>query len=87
MQRISETIHKRHNPAGYMLDRLRFLIDNFPANMSDEAEIGITLVGGGSDASLHLRQIAASDPDMLTFDGLERARNVQLLQHHSQTCP
>lgn len=85
MQRMSETIHNRHNPAGYMLDRLRFLINNFQANMSDEAEIGITVVGGGSDPSFHLRQIAASDPDMLIFDGLdERGRNVQLLQHHSQ---
>ncbi|MCK1489835.1 hypothetical protein IVB14_05205 [Bradyrhizobium sp. 180] len=65
MQRATETMHKRHNPAGHMLGRLQTLIANFQSKMSEESEIGVTVVGGGSDGSFHLRQIRASDPDML----------------------
>jgi hypothetical protein len=73
------------NPAGYALDRVKGLIEAFQANIGDDVEVGISVVGSGSAAPFRLREIKASNPDILIFDGVDdRGNLVQLIQHYSQ---
>ena len=49
MERMTETMSRRNNPAGYMLERLTSQLKAFQTEIDDEAEIGINVVGGGSN--------------------------------------
>ncbi|MCP1915702.1 hypothetical protein J2R96_008182 [Bradyrhizobium elkanii] len=85
MSEIEDTIHKKDNPAGYARDRMVELINAFQAKMSDDVEVGISVVGSGSAASFRLRDVRASDPDIIIFDGLDdNGNDIQLIQHYTQ---
>ncbi len=85
MDDFHDTMHKKNNPAGYARDRMVTLINSFQAKMSDDVEVGISVVGSGSAASFRLRDVRASNPDIIIFDGLDdNGNNVQLIQHYSQ---
>ncbi|MGY4260104.1 hypothetical protein ACVI1L_007172 [Bradyrhizobium sp. USDA 4516] len=76
-------IRRQNNQAGNAQERLLDLIHAYQSRMSDDAEIGISVVG--SAASFRLRAISVSNPDILIFDGIDDNGNeVRLLQHHSQ---
>jgi hypothetical protein len=74
-----------NNPAGYARVRLIELINSFQANIPEDFEVGISVVGSGSAAPFRLREISVSNPDILILDGIDETENrVQLLQRHSQ---
>jgi hypothetical protein len=61
------------------------LIKSFQSSISDDVEVGISVVGSGSAAPFRLRAMKVSNPDILIFDGIDdRGNVVQLLQHYSQ---
>jgi hypothetical protein len=83
--RAIEIQDQKINPAGYARDRMVTLINSFQSKMSNDVEVGISVVGSGSSASFRLRDVRASNPDIIIFDGLDdNGNDVQLIQHYSQ---
>jgi hypothetical protein len=81
---VLQHLDQKNNPAGYALKRVEPLIQSFQTNISDDVEVGISVVGSGA-APFRLRAIRVSNPDILIFDGVDdEGRHVQLLQHYSQ---
>jgi Family of unknown function (DUF6173) len=82
---LLQGIGRDKNPADYARERVTALIESFQANIDNDVEVGISVVGSGSAAPFRLRAIRASNPDILIFDGVDdRGNVVQLLQHYSQ---
>jgi hypothetical protein len=82
---LNEIARKRNNPAGYARDRMVTLINSFQAKMPEDVEVGMSVVGSGSAQSFRLRDVRASNPDIIIFDGLDdNGNDVQLIQHYTQ---
>lgn len=84
-EEVLRGLGRKNNPAGYMLERVRGLIEAFERKIGEDAEVGMNVAGASSASPIRLRSITYSNPDMLIFDGIdENGASVCLLQHHSQ---
>jgi hypothetical protein len=73
------------NPAEWMYQRLVTYIKDFEAELDPDHEIGARLVSFGQSVTFHIDDIGFHGPDIITFYGVNEAKeNVQLIQHISQ---
>lgn len=79
-----EIMRAKSNPAAFMKERMSKAMLAFQNNLGAEQELGVSIVGGGVPP-FHLRALGVSDPDILSYSGIDPDGNmIQVLQHHSQ---
>lgn len=73
------------NPAKYAVEAIYEEISQFEAQLDEEHEIGVSIVGGPAGVFLHVRKVYRYGNDKLVFDGVDSSLNpLRLMQHLSQ---
>ena len=73
------------NLASEFHNRLIEWINDFDSSLDTEHEVGVRLVSFGQEFTFHLRDIAYSNPSLISFSGeTDDGAPVQLLQHVAQ---
>lgn len=73
------------SPAESTYQRLIKYVGQFEMQLDRDHEIGGRFVAFGDDTMFHIADIGYWNPDIITFDGFDKAGNrVKLIQHVSQ---
>jgi hypothetical protein len=81
----SETAPGAKSPAESTYQRLLKYIGQFEMQLDRDHEIGGRFVAFGDDTHFHIADVGYWNPDIITFDGLDKGGNrVKLIQHVSQ---